>query len=113
MTKPESVCRGAVGAGTATFVAAMTDVMRNPWMGRTLRRRMAEIGLVDIDVRPSVLEVSYGAIEPMIAMSSGVMRATGVADEALEAWRRELEYANLAGTFYMGMTVFSAVGRKP
>jgi ubiquinone/menaquinone biosynthesis C-methylase UbiE len=100
-------------ATTATFVTAMTDVMQNPWMGRTLRRRMAEIGLVDIDVRPSVLEVSYGAIEPMIAINIGVMRAAGVADEGLEAWRRELEYSNLAGTFYMGMTVFSAIGRKP
>jgi ubiquinone/menaquinone biosynthesis C-methylase UbiE len=104
---------GSDRATTAAFVAAMSDVMRNPWMGRTLRRRMAEIGLVDIDVRPSVLEVGYGAVERMIAMNSGVMRESGVADEVLEAWRRELEYANLAGTFYMGMTVFSAVGRKP
>jgi hypothetical protein len=29
------------------------------------------------------------------------------------AWRRELEYTNLAGTFFMGMTMFAATGRKP
>jgi ubiquinone/menaquinone biosynthesis C-methylase UbiE len=98
---------------TGAFVSAMADVMQHPWIGRTLRRRMAEIGLVDIDVRPRVLEVSYGAIEPMIAVNIGVMREAGMADEVLDAWRRELEYANLSGTFYMGMTVFSAVGRKP
>ena len=64
-------------------------------------------------MRPSVLEIGYGVVEPIIAMNSGVMRAAGIADEVLAAWQRELEYANLAGTFYMGMTVFSAVGRKP
>jgi ubiquinone/menaquinone biosynthesis C-methylase UbiE len=100
-------------ATTTAFMTAMSDVMQHPWIGRTLRRRMAEIGLVDIDVRPGVLEVTYGAIEPMIAINSGVMRAAGVTDDALEAWKRGLEYANLSGTFYLGMTVFSAVGRKP
>jgi len=99
-------------ATSTTFVAAMSGVMRNPWMGRTLRRRMAELGLVDIDVRPQVLEIGYGVIEPMIAMNSAAMEM-GLDAEVVEAWRRELEYANLAGTFYMGMTVFSAVGRKP
>jgi ubiquinone/menaquinone biosynthesis C-methylase UbiE len=100
-------------ATTAAFVAAMTDVMRHPWMGRTLRRRMAEIGLVDIDVRPRVLEVTYGVIEPMITINRPVMGDVGVTDEAIEAWQRELEYANLSGAFYMGITAFSAVGRKP
>jgi ubiquinone/menaquinone biosynthesis C-methylase UbiE len=100
-------------ATSAAFVTAMADAMQHPWIGRTLRRRMAEIGLVDIDVRPRLLEVTYAMVEPMIAMNSGLIRAAGVADEVLEAWRRELEYANLAGMFYMGMTVFSAVGRKP
>jgi ubiquinone/menaquinone biosynthesis C-methylase UbiE len=98
---------------STAFVTAMSNVMQHPWMGRTLRRRMAEIGLVDIDVQPRVLEVTYGIIEPMIAMNSDVIQAAGVSPEAIEAWRRELEYANLAGTFYLGMTVFSAVGRKP
>ena len=98
---------------TAAFVSTMTDVIRNPWIGRTLRRRMGEIGLVDIDVRPRVLEVSYGAIEPMIAMHVALMLEAGLSTEAVERWQRELEYANLAGTFFMGMTMFSAVGRKP
>jgi ubiquinone/menaquinone biosynthesis C-methylase UbiE len=100
-------------ATTAALVTAMNDAMVNPWMGRTLRRRMAEVGLVDIDVRPAVLEITYGVLEAMIEMNSGLMRQMGVSDEALEAWRKGLEFANLAGTFYWGMTVFSAVGRKP
>jgi uncharacterized membrane protein YesL len=49
----------------------------------------------------------------MIEMNTGLMREAGVTDEAFDAWRRELEYANLAGTFYMGFTMFLAVGRKP
>ena len=40
-------------ATTDAFVATMADGIQNPWMGRTLRRLMGEIGLVDIDVRPS------------------------------------------------------------
>lgn len=33
-------------------------------------------------------------------------------DTATE-WRRTLEYANPAGTFYMGMTMVVALARKP
>lgn len=100
-------------ATTGAFVATMTDVVRNPWMGRALRRLMGEVGLVDIDVRPAILEIGYGIVEPMIAMHAGLMLQSGVAAETVEAWQHDLELANLKGTFYMGMTMFSAVGRKP
>jgi ubiquinone/menaquinone biosynthesis C-methylase UbiE len=98
---------------TNAFVATLTDTIHNPWIGRTLRRLMGEIGLVDIDVRPAILEIGYGIVEPMIAMHAGLLLENGLAPEAVEAWQRELEYKNLQGTFYMGMTMFSAVGRKP
>ncbi|MEW6476424.1 MAG: methyltransferase domain-containing protein [Actinomycetota bacterium] len=98
---------------TSAFVATLNDVVRNPWMGRMLRRLMGEVGLVDIDVRPAVLEVGYGIVEPMIAMHAELLVQSGLAPETVEAWQRELEFANLKGTFYMGMTMFSAVGRKP
>ena len=98
---------------TAAFVNTMTDVINNPWIGRTLRRRMNEIGLVDVDVQPRVIEISYGAVEPMIAMHVALMLEAGLSAESVEAWQRELEYANLSGTFFMAMTMFSAVGRKP
>jgi ubiquinone/menaquinone biosynthesis C-methylase UbiE len=98
---------------TGAFVATLTDTIHNPWIGRTLRRLMAEIGLVDIDVRPALLEIGYGIVEPMIAMHAGLLVENGLSSEAVEAWRRDLEYRNLQGTFYMAMTMFSAVGRKP
>jgi hypothetical protein len=98
---------------TSAFVATLDDVVRHPWMGRGLRRLMGEVGLVDVDVRPGILEIGYGIVEPMIAMHAELMLDGGLAAEAVEAWQRELEYANLNGTFYMGMTMFSAVGRKP
>jgi ubiquinone/menaquinone biosynthesis C-methylase UbiE len=100
-------------ATTNAFVGTLTAVVRHPWMGRMLRRLMGEVGLVDIDVRPMILEIGYGIVEPMIAMHAELMRQDGVAPETIEAWQRELELANLKGTFYMGMTMFSAVGRKP
>jgi len=98
---------------TAAFVTTLTDAIRNPWIGRALRRELAEAGLVDIDVRPRVIEIGYGPVEPMIEMHSVLMEQLGLEPGAVEAWRSELEYANLAGTFAMGMTMFSAVGRKP
>jgi ubiquinone/menaquinone biosynthesis C-methylase UbiE len=98
---------------TAAFAASMTDAIQNPWIGRTLRRRMGEAGLVDIDVRPLVLEIGYGAIEPMIDAHVALMQQAGLSADDVEAWRRELEYSNLAGTFFMGMTMFAATARKP
>jgi ubiquinone/menaquinone biosynthesis C-methylase UbiE len=100
-------------AMTNAFAASMTDAIQNPWIGRRLRRLMGEVGLVDVDVRPLVLEVGYGAIEPMIDAHVALMQQTGLGAEAIEAWKQELEYANLAGTFFMAMTMFSAIGRKP
>ena len=97
---------------TAAFAASMTDSIQNPWVGRTLRRRMAEAGLVDVDVRPLVLEIGYGAIEKMIDAHVTLMRQAGLGAADVEAWRRELEYTNLAGTFFMGMTMFAATARK-
>jgi len=98
---------------TSAFAASMTETIQNPWIGRTLRRLMGEVGLVDVDVQPRVLEIGYGAIEPMIDAHVALMQQAGLGDEAVEAWHRELEYANLAGTFFMGMTMFAATGRKP
>jgi ubiquinone/menaquinone biosynthesis C-methylase UbiE len=98
---------------TSAFAATMTDAIQNPWIGRTLRRRMAEVGLVDVVVEPRVLEVGYGAIEPMIDAHVALMQQAGVGAGELEAWKRELEYSNLAGTFFMAMTMFLATGRKP
>jgi ubiquinone/menaquinone biosynthesis C-methylase UbiE len=97
---------------TAAFAASMTDAIQNPWIGRTLRRRMAEVGLVDVVVEPRVLEVPFGAVEPMIDAHVVLMQQAGLDVGAVEAWKRDLEYANLAGTFFMGMTMFMATGRK-
>jgi len=98
---------------TSAFVATLADVIRNPWIGRTLRRVMAEVGLVDIDVRPRLIEVGYGPVEPMIDAHTRLLADRGIDADSIAAWRRDLEYSNLAGTFYMAMTLFSAVGRKP
>ena len=98
---------------TAAFAASMTDTIQNPWIGRTLRRRMAEVGLVDVVVEARVLEIGYGAIEPMIDAHVTLIQQAGLGAEAVEEWKRELEYANLAGTFFMAMTMFLATGRKP
>jgi hypothetical protein len=98
---------------TDAFVGSLADTIQHPWIGRTLRRLMGEIGLVDVDVRPQVIECPFGAVEAMIDAHVALMRDAGIAADAVEAWRRDLEYANLAGTFFMGMTMFAAVGRKP
>ena len=98
---------------TGAFATSMTQAIQNPWIGRTLRRRMAEAGLVDVDVRPWVLEVGYGAIEPLIDAHVSLMEQMGLSAAQLDAWKKELEFSNLSGNFYMGMTMFAATGRKP
>jgi ubiquinone/menaquinone biosynthesis C-methylase UbiE len=98
---------------TDAFVATMAETVQHPWIGRTLRRLMGEVGLVDVEVRPWFLECPFGAIEPMIDAHSALMLRAGQDTEAVQRWKQALEYANLAGTFFMGMTMFAAVGRKP
>jgi len=99
---------------TEAFAASMAETIQNPWIGRQLRRLLGEVGVVDVDVRPRVVDVGYGMIEPMIETHGAWMVEQGLVDaDAMDRWRRELEYANLAGTFFMGMTMFVAVGRKP
>jgi ubiquinone/menaquinone biosynthesis C-methylase UbiE len=98
---------------TGAFVASFTDTVQHPLVGRTLRRLMVEVGLVDVDVRGQVVDCPFGAVEMLIESHAALMLERGLARDAVERWKRELEYANLAGTFFMGLTMFAAVGRKP
>ncbi|MEW6476968.1 MAG: methyltransferase domain-containing protein [Actinomycetota bacterium] len=99
---------------TEEFASSLTGTIQHPWIGRQLRRLFVEAGLVAVDVRPLVIEVGFGVVEPMIDAHVAGLLAAGSADPAaVEQWRRELEYANLAGTFFMAMTMVLAIGRKP
>jgi hypothetical protein len=98
---------------TGAFVASLAGSIQHPYVGRALRRIMAEAGLVDIDVRAQVIDCPFAVVEHLIEAHATLMLEAGVAREAAERWKQELEYANLAGTFFMGMTLFAAVGRKP
>lgn len=98
---------------TDAFVATLADTVQHPHVGRTLRRLMAEAGLVDVDLRAQVVDCPFGVAETMIDAHAALMLEAGAPREAVEAWRKDLEYANLAGTFFMGMTLFAAIGRKP
>jgi ubiquinone/menaquinone biosynthesis C-methylase UbiE len=98
---------------TDAFIASLAGTMQHPHIGRTLRRAMADSGLVDVDVRALVIDCPFGVVEMLIDGHAPLMVDAGLSREAVDRWRRELEYANLAGTFFMGMTLFAAVGRKP
>jgi ubiquinone/menaquinone biosynthesis C-methylase UbiE len=98
---------------TGAFVASLAGSIQHPYVGRALRRIMAEAGLVDVDVRAQVIDCPFAVVEHLIEGHATLMLEAGVAREAAERWKQELEYANLAGTFFMGMTLFAAVGRKP
>jgi hypothetical protein len=98
---------------TGAFVASLADTIQHPHVGRALRRIMAEAGLVDVDVQAQVIDCPFAVVEYLIEGHATLMLDAGVAGDAVERWKRELEYANLAGTFFMGMTLFAVVGRKP
>jgi ubiquinone/menaquinone biosynthesis C-methylase UbiE len=98
---------------TTALVSSIGESIKNPWVGRSLRRRMTAAGLVDVDVRPRVVEIGYGLVEPMFEAYIALLREAGRDADTLDGWRRDLEYSNLAGTFFAGMTMFVATGRKP
>jgi ubiquinone/menaquinone biosynthesis C-methylase UbiE len=97
---------------TGAFAASLADTIQHPHLGRALRRLMAQAGLVDVDVRAQVIDCPFAMVEHLIEAHATLMLESGIARDAADRWRRELEYANLAGTFFMGMTLFAAVGRK-
>src|SRR5437764_12306252 len=82
---------------TQAFVTTLTDAIHNPWIGRTLGRELADAGPLDLEVRPRAIDMGYGPVEPMIEMHSVLMEQLGLEAGAVEAWRSELEYANLRG----------------
>jgi ubiquinone/menaquinone biosynthesis C-methylase UbiE len=98
---------------TDAFIASMAGTIQHPYVGRTLRRIMTDAGLVDVDLRGRMIDCPFGLVETLIDGHAILMLDSGVPRPAVDGWKRELEYANLGGTFLMAMTFFAAVGRKP
>jgi ubiquinone/menaquinone biosynthesis C-methylase UbiE len=98
---------------TASFVASLAR-LRHPTMGRRLLRLLGEAGAGDVTVEPVLARVTFGAAEPLLAAHAQlVVEAGGVDAERAERWLADLEYAHLAGRFFLAMAVVVATGRKP
>ncbi len=94
-----------------------SEEVRSGWIGRQLRRRFKDAGLVDVEVHvlPSPrtdythanasLNLGYYAER---AAEAGVVTAHEAA-----AWSESLAAAGEAGCFFCIVTMFMAVGRKP
>lgn len=91
--------------------------LRNPWMGRQLRRRMLDAGLVDVAVHAAVSLV----VDPAVARDA--MRLDDMAHRAVEAalvsaaeadqWLEDLREQGERGRFLASQTGFMVVGRRP
>jgi len=97
---------------TSALVAAMAGAIQNPWMGRQLRRLFLEVELVEVDVRPRVLEIGYPVISPVLRqVGEALVTAGALPEAAFTRWTEALEQAAATDRFYRGMTAFVATGR--
>jgi len=98
---------------TGGFLASLAK-LRHPWSGRQLPRLLKAAGLEDISVEPVLARMGFGAVEPMLnAHAELSVEAGDFEAERVERWLADLEYAHLAGTFFMALALMVVAGRKP
>lgn len=101
-------------AFTAAFEAALHASVKNPYVGRGLRRLLVEAGLVEVVACPRLIELPYPLFSEMAGPMLEAMTTADVASaDAGAAWERDLAAAHAAGTFCMATSLFLASGTKP
>ncbi len=91
--------------------------VRNPDIGRRLRRLLLDAGLSDVEVVPHVgvstslahVTQQFGLLEHLEA----AVAAGAVAPEAADAWRAWVEAADASQRFWFSLVAFRATARKP
>ncbi len=93
------------------------DLIRNGWIGRHLRALFIDVGLVEVEVRPTTLLMPTLAIADQIlgleANMDRVSRQTGVSSDSLQLWLGALRRSDETGRFFGALTAFAVIGRKP
>lgn len=102
---------------TRAVVAALARSLRNPDMGRRLRRLLLDAGLADVEAVPSVAvlprlgvaDQQFGLLQQLenAVMAGAISRAAG------DAWRAWQESADGAGRFWLALVAVTAAARKP
>jgi ubiquinone/menaquinone biosynthesis C-methylase UbiE len=99
---------------TVAFLDAMWAQSKTPWVGRQFRRLLTEAGLVDVVLRPKVVEISYTMLEPIMGpIGRAVVAAGSISSEAFASWTQDLADADADGIFFMALTIVIAAATKP
>jgi ubiquinone/menaquinone biosynthesis C-methylase UbiE len=109
-----------IGSGerkvTRKLVDFWCDNFRSGWIGRYLYRHFRRLGLADIQICPSTLQISdLGLAERVFDISRNAERALDLgllSKSEAKSWRQELREDDLRGEFFCSYTGFLAVGRK-
>lgn len=99
---------------TRKIALSFCDGIKNGWIGRCLPRLFREVGMTDVTVSFSTLNITYDFLQLLVgghvarAVSSGVL-----SEKEADLWWTHLAHANAAGTFLYGFTAFVVSGVKP
>jgi ubiquinone/menaquinone biosynthesis C-methylase UbiE len=93
------------------------DSHRNPWSGRRLYGLFKEAGLLEIQaVAETSIMTSYALVDPLFRMSTKVQEAqdTGLITKSeAKSWLADLQTRDRESRFFVSMSGFSALGKKP
>ncbi|MFQ5856170.1 MAG: methyltransferase domain-containing protein [Anaerolineae bacterium] len=109
-----------IGPGDAltgeAVISAADLVARHPRIGRGLAALLAQIDLVDVHVEVTSVflrrladAIDFLDLAELISRAVAYGRTT---EDAVEAWRHQLETADKNGTLVFAMEIFIAMGRK-
>lgn len=102
---------------TRAVLRAHEQGVRNPWIGRTLSRRLEEVGLTVVSIAVAAAwptDSSWSQAEPRLRFAVGRARELGlVAEKEGETWLAARAEDAAAGRFFSWMPMFSAIASKP
>jgi ubiquinone/menaquinone biosynthesis C-methylase UbiE len=100
-----------------TMARVLCDSIRHGWVGRSLYRRFAEMGLTDIEVHPETLVMTDLNTANEVLHIGRTLRdcvLKGLLDETTaRSWFEELRERDNQGQFFSSLTLYLVRGRKP
>ena len=102
---------------TRRIQAAFCDTVRNPTVGRALRRMLGAAGLTDVVVAPSTIMITEAELAAHLfdlpALADSLIAAGELEPGAVDRWLEAMSAAARSGAFFAAATGFFAVARKP
>jgi ubiquinone/menaquinone biosynthesis C-methylase UbiE len=92
---------------TRRVVRSFSDAMRHGWIGRELRRRLLDAGLIDVSAQPRPITFDYSFLHRLLDGHLENATATGdITASELQAWWSALQAADRQDRFSAGLLGF-------